>query len=129
MRVSMGFFSTIVFIATLIKLSAAQTDIYDSGGPLMAEQAAYDVTYYDLNLQVFPADSSINGHVVIVAKIVQPIDYFVVDLDTLLTISRIEEMDASGSIIHRDFKREIGKVWIALNRTRQAGEKITLRIY
>ncbi|MCK5446808.1 MAG: hypothetical protein KAJ43_01640, partial [Gemmatimonadetes bacterium] len=36
-------------------------DPYDSGGPLIVEQAAYDVTYYDLALTVDPTDSTIVG--------------------------------------------------------------------
>ena len=65
-----------LMLIMVIKLSFGQVDIYDSGGPLMPEQAAYDVTFYDLNLKVMPEDSSIDGRVAIVAKIVQPIDYF-----------------------------------------------------
>jgi len=102
-----------------------QVDIYDSGGPLIPEQAAYDVTYYDLSLQVFPADSSIRGHVGITAKVVQPLDWFVIDLDTLLSIDRI--VGKTG--LSRNFDRQEGKVWINLETTRQAGEMISLQIY
>ncbi len=49
---------SIVALLTLAVAAAspahAQTDIYDSGGPLMPEQAAYDVEFYDLALRVDP---------------------------------------------------------------------------
>ena len=116
-------------LLVLISFGLAQTDIYDSGGPLMPEQAAYDVTFYDLSLQVSPADRSINGNVRILAHIVQPIDYFVIDLDTLLTIDRIMETGAHHGPVQRVFSREIGKVWVELNHTRQAGEKVDLQVF
>jgi hypothetical protein len=46
----------LTFYATLV---LGETDIYDTGGPLMPEQAAFDITYYDLSLSVNPTDSSI----------------------------------------------------------------------
>lgn len=105
----------------------AQTDILDSGGPLMPEQAAYNVRFYDLSLSVDPSDSSIDGSVQINADIVRPISQFVVDLDTLLTIHKIVELN-SGNKTPRAFRREIGKVWIDLGHTRQAGEQIKVII-
>ncbi len=118
---SIWLLSAIVLTFALINSSFAQTDIYDSGGPLTPEQASYDIKFYDLDLVVSPSDSSIKGSVGIKADFVHPVDYFVVDLDTLLTITKIEEMDPSSAKIKRDYRRKIGKIWIALNRTRQAG--------
>lgn len=117
-----------LMLIMIVKLSFAQVDIYDSGGPLMPEQAAYDVTFYDLNLQVMPQDSSIDGYVAIVARIVQPIDYFVVDLDTLLSISKISEVK-DGKEIKRSFERKIGKIWIAMQNTRQPGQSVEFKVY
>ncbi|MGB6121095.1 MAG: M1 family metallopeptidase [Bacteroidota bacterium] len=93
----------------------------------MPEQAAYDVRFYDLTLSVHPSDSSINGSVIIRADVVQPIDMFVVDLDTLLTISGVAEIGGKRER-ERSFRRDVGKIWITLQRTRQAGESITLLI-
>lgn len=120
--------SVIYTILCFAILCFAQTDIYDSGGPLMPEQAAYDVTYYDLHLSVFPKDSSIQGYVTINAHIVQPIDYFVVDLDTLLKINKVTET-LSGKEKSREFARETGKVWIGLRTTRQPGESVSIKIF
>lgn len=93
----------------------------------MPEQASYDVTYYDLHLNVSPGDSSIAGYVLIQANIVQPVEYFVVDLDTLLNISNITELE-SGQEKGRKYNRDIGRIWIDLEGTRQAGEAIKIKI-
>ena len=37
-----------------VLVANAQLPTYDSGGPLQPEQAAYDVSYYGLSVQVFP---------------------------------------------------------------------------
>ncbi len=108
-------------------LCFAQTEIYDTGGPLMPEQAAYDVTFYDLHVNVSPLDSTISGIVGINARIVQPVDCFVVDLDTLLQIDQVVEV-GKGAETERKYTRDNGKVWIALRRTRQANETVELRI-
>lgn len=94
----------------------------------MPEQAAYDVRFYDLSLVVNPSDSSIHGRVKIKADIVQPIDNFVIDLDTLLSIAEVKEIDQQDKMQFRSFRRDIGKVWIYLERTRQPGESIELNI-
>ena len=62
----------------------------ESGGPLIPEQAAYDITFYDLALQIFPGDSSISGTLCAFATIVQPLEWFVLDLDTVFTVTDIK---------------------------------------
>jgi len=104
----------------------AQVDIYDSGGPLMTEQAAYNVTYYDLDLQVFPDQKAIAGTLQMDALIVQPVDYMVLDLDTLLSVTQIRDLSA----IEREcvYRREGGKIWINMNRTLQPGDKVSVAV-
>jgi len=121
------FFFLISFLLTATSLFA-RIDIYNSGGPIMPEQAAYDVTYYDLSVSVNPADSSISGSVLINADIVLPMEYLVVDLDTLLEISDVTQIRDNNERIIRSFNRDTGKVWIPLNRTYQPGEAISMLI-
>lgn len=119
----MNRFLIFMMLFTLVKTACAQTDIYDSGGSFMPEQAAYDVKFYDLTLQVFPSDKRIDGTLQMQAKVVQPMYWLVMDLDTLLAISSIQE---AGN--ERVFHRDGGKVWIDLTRTRQPGESIKVQI-
>lgn len=117
----------LIICATCLALQA-QSDPYDSGGPLLPEQAAYDVTYYDLALTVTPADSSIAGRLLTHAKIVQPTEYFVLDLDTLLRVSSIIEQDPTTRRLPRRFERRAGRIWIQLDWMRQAGEEIIIEV-
>ncbi len=68
----------------------------DSGGPLMPEQAAYDVKSYDLALAVNPAEQSIKGTLTATALIVQPTEWFVLDLDTPLAVEAVNWVDGAG---------------------------------
>jgi len=113
-----------IFCVTLI-LAAADT--YDSGGRLIPEQASYDVTYYDLSLYINPVDSSIGGSLQVEAEIVQPLDMFVLDLDTLLHVSAIQEITDNKSS-ELQFVHENGKIWINLRWTRQAKEHISIQV-
>ena len=107
----------------------AQRAIYDSGGVLSPEQAAYDVKFYDLTLAVDPTNKYIKGELQVNANIVQPIHYFVMDLDTLLEITKIEELVNPGfARQRRKFERRGGYVWIDLGLTRQPNATVRLHI-
>jgi aminopeptidase N len=99
----------------------------ETGGPLMFEQAAYDVHSYDLTLNVDPKTRSISGTTVMTAKIVIPTNVIVLDLDTVYNVSRLAEPTGLDNKM-RDLKyeRRGGKLWIWFPLTRQAGEDITI---
>ncbi len=103
-------------------------DILDSGGPLTPQQAAFDVHFYDLSVQVFPGDSSISGTVTVVATMVHPYDWLVLNLDTVLTIRRVERQEAGGTWVPASYHRKVGEVWIYLGHTRQPGETVQVRV-
>lgn len=100
----------------------------ESGGPLIYEQAAYDVLSYSISLEVFPEDKSISGSVLITAKIIKPIDFFVVDLDEVFDIAKIELIEKKVAKL-LDFERRKGKIWIKLPRKKQPEESITVRVF
>ncbi|MEM8909042.1 MAG: M1 family metallopeptidase [Bacteroidota bacterium] len=105
----------------------AQPAIYDSGGPLSPEQAAYDVSFYDLQLRVDPKAKHIEGTLTMDARIVHPTDQLVLNLDTLLSVYRIREETGAN---HRQstFVHQKGWINIDLQTTRQAGEWVRLQI-
>jgi aminopeptidase N len=114
-----------VFLALALASAVdAQTPIHDSGGHLMPEQAAYDVRYYDLALRVSPADSSIAGSLTVVAEIVNPTEWLVLDLDTTFTVSAARGTDRSPL----RFERRVGKIWTQLGREFQAGEEVRVTL-
>lgn len=118
---------SILTVFTIV-YTTAQTAIYDSGGPIMPEQAAYDVTFYNLMLEVFPDDQRIAGKLQATADVVHPMYWFVLDLDTLLEVNGTWLMEAGNKRITRPHKREGGKLWIDLGKTYQAGSQLTLEV-
>ncbi len=106
----------------------AQTTVYDSGGELMPEQAAYDVTFYDLRVQVFPDEQRIEGLLRAEAKVVQPMYWLVLDLDTLLAVNGAWRFSESGKRELRPFRREGSKLWIDLGATQQPGQKLIAEV-
>jgi len=80
----------------------------DTGGPLMFEQAVYDVQNYDISLKVDPASKTISGTTVMTARTVIPTNVIVLDLDTPYTINKI--VDGTGKGLK--YERREGKIWI-----------------
>jgi len=117
-----------LFLLALARPAASQqVDIYDSGGPLLPEQAAFDVTFYDLALRVNPADSSISGAGTTVARIVTPTRHLVLDLDTTFAVSGVTSPGSGGGTPLR-WERRGGRLWIDLGAPRAAGEEVAVRV-
>ena len=100
-------------------------DPYDSGGPLIVEQAAYDVTYYDLALTVDPSDSTIAGSLRMDARMVAPAEVVALDLDTLLAIESVSltDLESAASLA---FRRSGSRVFVELPYTKQPGDPLSL---
>ncbi|GAA4832729.1 hypothetical protein GCM10023331_17470 [Algivirga pacifica] len=106
------------------KLGAKPTD---SGGVLMPEQAAYDVTHYHIDLEVIPEEKSILGTVTISAKVMAPSEWVVVDLDTALKVQK-STFKVEGKEAPLEVKRKKGQVWYRSSRMLQVGEEWKLAI-
>ncbi len=98
---------------------------YDSGGPLMPEQAAYDVVFYDLALAVSPADSTIAGALTVTARITSPAPHLVLDLDPALAVSAASDAETGEPLA---FERRGGKLWVAFPYTKQPGETTAVTV-
>ena len=95
----------------------------DTGGPLMFEQAAFDVLNYDISLNVDPKAKTISGTTVMTARTVIPTNVIVLDLDLPFTISKLTE---SGNAVK--YERKEGKIWIWFPMTKQVGDEIKTSI-
>src|SRR3954468_23254775 len=60
-----------------------------SGGPLLPEQAGYDVKYYDLAVRVDPDAKTIRGALTVKALVVKRLEWFVIDLDEPLAVDAV----------------------------------------
>jgi aminopeptidase N len=116
--------SKILLVVLLLAITAfAQRELgsrpTETGGPLMFEQAVYDVQSYDVSLTVDPKNKSISGTTIMTAKTVIPTDVIVLDLDTLYTISKLT--DGTTDL---KYERREGKVWIWFPFSKQVGDEI-----
>jgi aminopeptidase N len=112
-----------LLLACLTSLAFAQRDLgarpTETGGPLMFEQAAFDVQSYDVSLNVTPSAKSISGVTTMIAKTVNPTNVIVLDLDTPYNIENIS--DGTKAL---KYERRGGKIWIWFPMTKQAGDEI-----
>ncbi|MBS1797153.1 MAG: M1 family metallopeptidase [Acidobacteria bacterium] len=99
----------------------------ESGGPLMAEQAAYDVKSYDLAVGVDVAEHSIRGILTASVMYVKPLDKLVLDLDEALTVDSAHLVKGRMAVDLK-FERRGGKIWIELGKTAKKGERIDVAV-
>ena len=104
------------------------TAIYDSGGTLTPEQAAYDVTHYTLSLEVFPESRSIAGSLTASVQVNTPMRYLVLDLDTLLQVD--STLFHQANEVHRlDFERKSGTLWIDTQQNQSPGTELRVEVF
>jgi len=116
-------------------LAAQDVDIYDSGGVVTPEQAAYDVTYYELDLRVDPEHRRVAGTALTVARVLEPLRHVVLDLDTLLTVSEVAAAPAGGAWTGSAgapgplaWERRAGRLWIDTGAGLAPGDTFTVRV-
>ncbi len=99
----------------------------DSGGALLAEQAAYDVTHYELAVGVHPDAQTIEGALTVEADVTDSLSVFVLNLDRRLTVTDVRQGGRSQSL---PFERRAGdnQLWISLPSSRTAGERVSLTV-
>jgi len=95
----------------------------ETGGPLMFEQAVYDVQSYVVAVKADPSTKSISGTTLMTANTVIPTNVIVLDLDPTYTISKVS--DGAKDL---KYERKEGKIWIWFPMTKQVGETITTSI-
>lgn len=99
----------------------------ESGGVLMPEQAAYDVLAYDLALRPNYQEQSIKGVLTVKAKIVKPIDKFVLDLDSRLAVESVAFLSGSKSAPLK-FERTDKKIRIDLGKMQKKGKTVEISV-
>ncbi len=119
--------SALILLLLLTVSASAQRSLgkrpTPTGGPLMFEQAAFDVQSYDITVAVDPRAQSITGTTIMTAKTVIPTNVIVLDLDTPYTISKITE---GGRDVK--YERREGQIWIWFPMTKQDGDEIKTSI-
>lgn len=121
-------FASVLALALLSVAALAQPSANTSGGPLRWEQAAVDISYYDLDLEIWPADSTIVGVLSAHLRLVHPTDVLVFDLDDALDVQSVQLVPGAGAFGPLAFEREPGVLRIHLGRTYQPGEGVAVQI-
>lgn len=118
---------TAITVLISISIISAQRELgarpTETGGPLMFEQAVFDVQDYDISIAADPKTKSITGTTVMTARTVIPTNVIVLDLDTAFTISKLTD-----GVRDLKFERKAGKIWIWFPLTKQVGDVITTSI-
>jgi aminopeptidase N len=124
-----GSLITIVLLCAGCGAAPAQDAPRDSGGPLLPEQAAYDVTFYDLNLRVQPEAQRIDGAVTVHATATAPLDQFVLNLDRLLHVRTVTQQTGSERrMLNVERRADSNQVWVDLPRPVEAGETVQITV-
>jgi aminopeptidase N len=113
-----------VLAVVLAPATGAQTNPLASGGVMPREQAAYDVRFYDLALTVDPETQSISGTNTVAAVALAPLTVFVLDLDTVFTITEVTTADATPLT----YERSGGQIRIELLHEFEPGEPVHVRV-
>ena len=96
----------------------------DTGGVLLPEQAAYDVTQYSLDVELFPDERRIEGICVVSATALAPLSVLVLDLDTALEV-RGARADGMPPL---EVERDGGRVRVVLGREVPPGEDFEVAV-
>ena len=81
---------TSLFLCLALSALCAEEEVRNvSGGQLLPEQAAYDVTHYGLELRVDPTKHTIAGQLLLRAKLTAPSDAILLHLDDRLTVQDV----------------------------------------
>lgn len=118
----------LIFITLFATTLLAQVDTYNSGGPLLPEQAAYNVTFYELALTIDPASQSISGSNTITTTVVQPFSYFVLDFDARFTIDSVFVSDEK-KLVKTKYERRDSKIYLDVIRKQTSGTTFWAQVY
>ena len=112
----------------LPRASAQEADRYTRADTLRGsntpERAWWDVTFYDLHVQVQPADSSITGWNGITYRVLQPGREMQIDLQEPLDVDSIVQDRRTLA-----YRRDGNAFFVRLAARQQAGERKTLTVY
>lgn len=117
----------IIMVSMLLIIS--ERIFCESGGPLSAEQAAYDVKYYDLALTINPDSRTISGSLLCRAEILNPIDTLVLDLNNTLTIDSVIFRKGSGGFTKTSFTHSGGKIRISIPSSLSNGDIVSAKVF
>lgn len=119
----------LILISILSSKSIAQFGSEDTGGHLLKEQAAYDVKFYSISLNIDPKEKSINGWVDVVVKTINPLQSLLLDLNSNYKVTSIRWNDKDDKNEKLSFDHDSGKIKIYFPQEIDKGETIKVTIH
>lgn len=118
------------FLAAGTVAFAQDSLVYESGGDLIPEKSAYNVHFYELNLKIDPADSTLGGYVEMHALMVHPSNQIALELDPRLKVRSVEWLPDEGGASELEVVRNENHrtFYITFPQTLQPEETIRLKI-
>ena len=101
----------------------------ESGGPLKPLQAAYNVNYYNLDLNIDHVSRTIGGSLLCRVEIIDPIDTLLLDLDDPFTIDSILFRKNGGSFSITTFTHSDEKIYIDIPEAVITGDMVSVQIF
>ncbi len=100
----------------------------DSGGPLLREQAAYDVKFYRLKFTIDTTTHTIAGNALVRALANDTVSTLVLDLNSTLTVESVvwRVQRQFGTLL--EFTRPAGRIWIPLPYVVQKNDTISVEV-
>lgn len=126
-----------LLLATLLFVSTAEGQMpsehtlaktLDSGGPLMSEQAAYDVLFYRLDIAFDTLNRSITGTAFTRALATDTLSALVLDLHTNFTVSSATWKGRLQFNSPLQISRNGGRIWISLPYVVQKADTIAVEL-
>jgi aminopeptidase N len=100
----------------------------DAGGPLRPGQAAFDVRFYDLDLEVDAESRSLQGSVTIRATAVDDLEGLDLDLDDRLQVEAVRLLDEAGEGEALAYRHEGKRLWVELPAPVAAGGTVEVEV-
>lgn len=128
MSIDWGLRTVALFLVAVGLSGCAEAPAQDSGGPLLPEQAAYDVIHYDLAVTVDPAQKRIDGQVNVHAVVKDRLEELVLNLDRRLSVSKAWTMGHSSNPHPVERRDDRNEVWIDLAEAREPGDTLHVSV-
>lgn len=118
-----------ISIITFIFFVFSNITFADSGGPLKPEQAAYDVTYYYLDLSIDPETQTIDGSILCNVAIINPIDILLLDLDNVFLVTNVEMSINNSNFQQVSYSHENELLEIDIPEAASADDIVSCKIF
>lgn len=105
----------------------AQFGSQDSGGILIKEQSCYDVTLYDLSVNIDPSEKAISGKIIMKAVATEEFSNLVLNLDTTMSIYSVEFIEPY-STTQLNFLHSDGLINISIPKKIEKGNIFSISI-